>query len=567
MDRTPSSPSLRSSSPNMARRWARRIERYCCNCLTYFPLAFVYGLTTWAVWVVVSIGSSKTTKPYWIGTKSSIVGVLLYLMLNWCYTTAVFTNPGSTTNSSGYSSLPTVNPPHATSFTVKSNGELRFCKKCQARKPDRAHHCSTCRRCVLKMDHHCPWLAGCIGLRNHKAFLLFLIYTTLFCFYSFAVAGSWVYMEMLTQTQYVDTLMPVNFIMLAVVAGIIGLVVGAFTGWHIMLASKNQTTIECLEKTRYLSPLRKTMQHQFVAQHNGEGISLPKYGQQLLDLNANALPGITRPEEGEVRSNASDDDIPRQLSYEEMERYRARKRYEEYMDEQDSEKLPHAFDLGAKRNLLHLFGPTPALWFFPIINTTGDGWNWEASPKWLAARERIARERDEQRQRERAAGWGEPDPSFVPVTVERPTGAGRHYLSPPPQQRPTSGRRTPSKADRILGRDPNLYVDEPTSSVSMRTLNRRGHDIEDLDYSDDGGDYHDDVPKKGGEEEEDAETRAMNLVTNGGWARSGASGLLRKPSSSSRSGSYGFASNGNGSRRPTPPRGAAKKVEDEDDVD
>ena len=147
-------------------------------------------------------------------------------MLNWCYTTAVFTNPGSTTNDSGYSTLPTHAPPSATSFTVKSNGELRFCKKCQARKPDRAHHCSTCRRCVLKMDHHCPWLATCIGLRNHKAFLLFLIYTTLFCLYAVTVSGSWVYSEIFNQTEYVDTLMPINFILLSVLSGIIAIVVG-----------------------------------------------------------------------------------------------------------------------------------------------------------------------------------------------------------------------------------------------------------------------------------------------------------------------------------------------------
>ncbi|KAI7134343.1 hypothetical protein KC352_g30743, partial [Hortaea werneckii] len=29
----------------------RRLERCCCRTFTYFPLAFVYGLTTWAVWV------------------------------------------------------------------------------------------------------------------------------------------------------------------------------------------------------------------------------------------------------------------------------------------------------------------------------------------------------------------------------------------------------------------------------------------------------------------------------------------------------------------------------------
>ncbi|KAI1376441.1 palmitoyltransferase PFA3 [Hypoxylon crocopeplum] len=534
MDRIPS-PSLRS--PNMARRWARRIERYCCGCLTYFPLAFVYTITTWSVWVVVNIGSSTTNKPTWIGTKSSIGGVVLYFLLNWCYTTAVFTDPGSTTSDSGYSSLPTSNPPQATSFTVKANGELRFCKKCQARKPDRAHHCSTCRRCVLKMDHHCPWLATCIGLRNHKPFLLFLIYTTVFCFYCFAVSGSWVYAELLSQTQYTNTLMPVNFIMLAVVSGIIGLVVGAFTGWHILLASRGQTTIECLEKTRYLSPLRKSLQHQFIAQHNGEGIPLPRYGQQLFDIHANALPGVTRPEEGEVRTTRYDD-MPQQLSYEDMERYRTRKRYEEYMDEQDSEKLPNAFDLGAKRNLLHLFGPMPVLWFFPIINTTGDGWNWEASPKWIAARDRIAREREEQRQREQAAGWGDPEPAAPPITVERQDGAGRHYLASPPQQS-SNGRRTPSKADRILGRDPNLYVDEPASSVSMRTLNKQGVNIEnEFEVSSD---------------EEDAESKAMNLVTNGGWARSGASGLLRKASSRS-------------SPR-TPPPKSFPKHDDDDGVD
>ncbi|KAH9904653.1 palmitoyltransferase PFA3 [Xylariomycetidae sp. FL2044] len=500
----------------MARRCARKFERYCCSCLTYFPLLFVFSLTTWAIWVVVNIGSSST-KSAWIGTKSSMLGILLYLMLHWCYTVAVFTSPGSTTNSSGYSTLPTTAPPSATSFTVKSNGELRFCKKCQARKPDRAHHCSTCRRCVLKMDHHCPWLATCIGLRNHKAFLLFLIYTTVFSLYCFAVSGSWVYEELASETQYIDTLMPVNFIMLAVVAGIIGLVVGAFTGWHIMLASRGQTTIECLEKTRYLSPLRK----QFIAQHNGGGIPLPRYGQQLVDIHANALPGVTRPEEGEMIQSRDDSPGPQALSYEDMERYRARKRYEEYMDEQDSEKLPNAFDLGLKRNLQHLFGPIPWLWFLPIINTTGDGWTWEASPKWIAARERIARDRDEQRQRERAAGWGEPETPVFASYPDQSQGAGRHYLTPAVPS-PSNGRRTPSKADRVLGRDPNLYADEPSTSVSMRTLNRQGQAVGDdleLDTDDD----------------DDVESKAMNVVTNGGWARSGASGLLRKPSRSMNS--------------------------------
>ena len=108
------------------------------------------------------------------------------------------------------------------------------------------------------MDHHCPWLATCIGLRNHKAFLLFLIYTTILCFYGFAVSFGWVWTEIIdgdgSNAEALDGLLPVMFLMLTVVGGILGIVVGAFTGWHIWLASKGQTTIECLEKTRYLSP-------------------------------------------------------------------------------------------------------------------------------------------------------------------------------------------------------------------------------------------------------------------------------------------------------------------------
>ena len=52
----------------------------------------------------------------------------------------------------------------------------RWCRACRAVKPPRAHHCSICERCVLKMDHHCPWVGNCVGYGNYKAFMLLLVH-------------------------------------------------------------------------------------------------------------------------------------------------------------------------------------------------------------------------------------------------------------------------------------------------------------------------------------------------------------------------------------------------------
>lgn len=46
-------------------------------------------------------------------------------------------------------------------------------------KPERTHHCSVCKTCIIKFDHHCPWLNQCVGLYNERYFVGFLVYMVL----------------------------------------------------------------------------------------------------------------------------------------------------------------------------------------------------------------------------------------------------------------------------------------------------------------------------------------------------------------------------------------------------
>ncbi|KXS94799.1 hypothetical protein AC578_4048 [Pseudocercospora eumusae] len=509
-------------SPSFHRRrksWARKIERCCCTTFAYFPLVFVYGLTSWAVYVLVNVSFIGATYSDWAPYFRAGIGIILYTLANVSYTIAVFTDPGSPIDGSKGSGLrhggsgrrgeyegllqyedddveEAATVPREWmngSVTAKSTGKPRYCKKCKSVKPDRAHHCSTCRKCVLKMDHHCPWLATCVGLRNYKAFILFLVYTSLFCWTDFLVSAFWVWQEFNDRVQTMQGMLVVNTILLSVLGGIIGLVLSAFTGWHIYLVLSGQTTIESLEKTRYLSPLKKSMENQLndpnrrnlAAEGSISGRASPNnqsMTDRLKEIHANALPGVLRPEEGDgsLHNSRNPSPVPPsaaagsspahqslQRSYASMEAQREQERYQNYLDEVDSEKLPNAFDLGWKRNVVHVMGPNPKYWFLPICNTTGDGWQWETSPKFHEAKDRIARDR-EQRMREQAY-WNSQagHQTYMPSLPGSPPRKGLKWQ--PGQGFVNQAKNSaPPYMDGATTNSP-----PPGSSVQMQPLDRR----------------------------------------------------------------------------------------------
>lgn len=45
------------------------------------------------------------------------------------------------------------------------------CPTCRTARPPGTAHCHDCDHCVVFLDHHCPWLGTCIGMRNYWWFL------------------------------------------------------------------------------------------------------------------------------------------------------------------------------------------------------------------------------------------------------------------------------------------------------------------------------------------------------------------------------------------------------------
>jgi len=118
--------------------------------------------------------------------------------------------------------------------------EHRYCYRDGIIKPFRAHHCRACGTCVLKYDHHCPWVGQCVGARNHKFFVNFVLWAALFCIWVFATLLALVIKQGSNLSGDID---PHKIVIIAL-AGMFGLFTVSLLILHVHMISLGQTTVE-----------------------------------------------------------------------------------------------------------------------------------------------------------------------------------------------------------------------------------------------------------------------------------------------------------------------------------
>ncbi|KHJ44822.1 DHHC zinc finger domain protein [Trichuris suis] len=123
------------------------------------------------------------------------------------------------------------------------DGGLRVCDKCFFIKPDRSHHCSVCGTCLLKMDHHCPWVNNCVHFGNYKFFIQFLGYAWLLCLF-IALTDLKHFIAFWTEENRMQKNTQFHIMFLFFVACMFFISVSSLLFYHLWLTSKNRTTLE-----------------------------------------------------------------------------------------------------------------------------------------------------------------------------------------------------------------------------------------------------------------------------------------------------------------------------------
>lgn len=146
----------------------------------------ICAVMTWLLVVyadfVVTFVMLLPSKDFWYSVVNGVIFNCLAVLALSSHLRTMLTDPGAVPRGNATKE-------YMDSLQLKPGEVIYKCPKCCCIKPERAHHCSICKRCIRKMDHHCPWVNNCVGEKNQRFFVLFTMYIALSSVHALILCG------------------------------------------------------------------------------------------------------------------------------------------------------------------------------------------------------------------------------------------------------------------------------------------------------------------------------------------------------------------------------------------